>query len=367
MQLSDIIIQRIEHGGPISFRDYMEMCLYYPEIGYYTSPREKIGRNGDFFTSSSVSPAFGAMIARQLLEMWEATNESDFTVVEYGAGTGLLCHDILHYFKENVSRYPQLNYVIIEKNGTHQNGITFADKKIETFNSIEDVADVTGCVLSNELVDNFPVHLVEMKDELKEVYIDYRDGFIEVLKPAKSELLQYFMEIGVELPYGFRAEVNLQAVDWMKEVADALDKGFIMTIDYGSYSGELYRESKKRGTVMCYRKHSLSEDPFVHIGQQDITSHVNFSALQHWGGYYGLENCGYSTQADFLLSLGYRDYVGKRRITSEDIISIARREAINAHTLLVEMGTKYKVLVQKKGVGDCALSGFPVGCDGLVH
>lgn len=367
MQLSDIIIHRIEQEGPISFRDYMDMCLYYPEIGYYTSSRAKIGRNGDFFTSSSVSPAFGAMIARQLLEMWEATGERDFTVIEYGAGTGLLCRDILHYFKENVSQYPRLNYVIVEKNPSHKNEVAFADKKIMTCNAIDDVTGLKGCVLSNELVDNFPVHLVEMQDELKEVYVDYRDGFVEVLKPVRPELVQYFEEIGVELPQGFRTEVNLQAIEWLKSVADALEKGFILTIDYGSHSEELYRESRKRGTVMCYHKHTLSEDPFVRIGQQDITSHVNFSALQHWGGSYGLENCGCATQADFLLSLGYRDYIGKRRITTENIFAIARQEAHNAHTLLVEMGTKYKVLVQKKGVGDCELTGLQLVCDQSLH
>src|SRR4051794_35633047 len=112
MTLTEIIIQKIKYNGPISFHDFMEMSLYYPHLGYYTSPRYKIGKNGDYLTSPDYSFLFGEMIAKQIEEMWERLDRNEFTIVEFGAGTGLLCHDILNYFKNNSALYDKLNYAI---------------------------------------------------------------------------------------------------------------------------------------------------------------------------------------------------------------------------------------------------------------
>jgi SAM-dependent MidA family methyltransferase len=120
MELSEIIKQRIASQGPLSFHDFMEMALYYPELGYYSRQHDQIGQHGDFYTSSSLTSIFGAMIARQLEEMWRLTGEGEFTIVEYGAGTGLLCRDILTYLKNIPALYAQLHYAIIEKSHSMQ-------------------------------------------------------------------------------------------------------------------------------------------------------------------------------------------------------------------------------------------------------
>ncbi|HEU4790621.1 MAG TPA: SAM-dependent methyltransferase, partial [Flavobacterium sp.] len=211
--MSDIIMQRIHQEGPISFRDFMEMALYYPDLGYYTSSRTKIGADGDFYTSAYLSDAFGAMIGRQIEEMWQNLERKPIKIVEYGAGTGLLCHDILDYLKNNNPElYEVLSYCIIEKSpGMQEREKMFLKEKVNWYESIREIPEINGCVLSNEVVDNFSVYQVVMEDQLMEVFVDYLDGFIEILKPANKELIDYFKMLNVELPKRFRTEINLEA------------------------------------------------------------------------------------------------------------------------------------------------------------
>jgi SAM-dependent MidA family methyltransferase len=189
MTVSEIIKQKISDGGPISFCDFMEMCLYYPELGYYTSTRDKIGWSGDYYTSPYVSRLFGVMIAKQLEEMWRILGDEKFVIVEYGAGTGLMCYNILEELKKNKDLYEQLTYCIIEKSGAmRQKQKENLNEKVSWHKCIQDIAPVNGCILSNEVVDNFCVHQVIMKEELMEVFVGFDNGFFELLKPASVEL-----------------------------------------------------------------------------------------------------------------------------------------------------------------------------------
>src|SRR5579872_2886921 len=153
MSLSEIIIDRIREEGPISFRDFMEMALYHPGQGYYTSNRDKIGKSGDFYTSPYLTSLFGEMVAGQMEEMWRLLDHPPFTIVEQGAGTGLLCRDILHRLGANKEMYDHLNYLIIEKSRPKQ----ALPPKVSWHESLSDIPPVTGCIFSNELVDNFSV------------------------------------------------------------------------------------------------------------------------------------------------------------------------------------------------------------------
>jgi SAM-dependent MidA family methyltransferase len=358
MQLSDIVIQKIKANGAISFRDFMDMALYYPQLGYYTSKKDKIGKSGDYFTCPTLTPLFGFMLGKQIEEMWEKLGKKGFTIVEYGAGTGDLCENILRYLKTKPEIYEGLKYCIIEKSESmrlvEKQRLT---EKVQWLESIEHLKDFNGCILSNELVDNFPVHQVIMKDELMELFVDYRDGFREVLKPASDDLKNYFGELKVTLPKGFRTEVNLQAIDWMKELGQNLNRGFVITIDYGYPSGELYSEYRRHGTITCYNKHRLNDKPYHAIGEQDITSHVNFSALCLWGFRNGLQYSGFRNQCDFLTALGFREYMKKLRQDTKDFITY-KTEAFLSHTFLSEMGKKFKVLIQQKQVEPTDLVGL---------
>src|SRR5258706_1506681 len=362
MELSETIIQRIHNEGALSFHDYMEMCLYYPGSGYYTSPRDKIGMNGDFYTTPAISSIFGAMIGRQFEEMWNITGKKEFTIVEYGAGTGMLCHDILDYLKDNAQFYDQLRYCIIERSPVmRQKEETHLNNKVTWIDSIYEMAPFTGCVLSNELVDNFSIHKVVMQDELKEVFVNYEDGFIEVLRPAGKELTNYLEELNIILPKGFHTEINLEAVSWMKEIADTLKAGFVMTIDYGDTTSDLYSDRKTNGTLLCYHRHTINAHPYSNIGEQDITAHINFSALSHWGSKYGLQTSGLIAQAGFFIAHGYEDYLGLLLERKEDKYTALRQYASLKHALLVDMGQKYKVLIQHKGVRGHTLKCFATG------
>jgi SAM-dependent MidA family methyltransferase len=361
MPITEIIIQKIKEEGPISFHDFMEMALYYPEKGYYNSAQNKIGKSGDYYTGADLTPAFGAMIGRQLEEMWNILGRNHFTVVEYGAGTGVLCRDILNYIKNNKEFYDQLNYCIIEKSPSmRKKEKMYLREKVNWFETIHDIPDITGCILSNELLDNFSVHQVVMADELMEVFVDYKNGFVELLKPAKRALVDYLSELNVVLPNGFRTEINLEATEWIKEIAGHLRNGYIITIDYGYSSGELYSKRRNCGTLLCYNKHTINENAYVAIGEQDITSHVNFSALCHWGFKDGLMCCGLTNQAGFLLALGFKDFLWKTlSLEAEgDLITMVKKEALISHILLVDMGHKFKVLIQRKGIARKDLLGL---------
>lgn len=359
MLLSGIIVERIKKEGPISFRDFMEMALYYPKLGYYNSIQNKIGTNGDFYTNANVSAGFGAMIGRQIEEMWQILERKPFKIVEYGAGTGLLCHDILDYLKNNSTLYENLNYCIIEKSASMREiQKTHLLEKVSWHSAIQEIPEIDGCVLSNELIDNFSVHQVIMQDQLMEIWVDYQDGFVEILKPATEELIHYFDPLDVHLPKGFRTEINLEALSWIKEVAQSLRKGYIITIDYGAESSELYKNYRSYGTLLCYHKHQKNDNPYQYIGEQDITTHTNFSALSHWGLQSGMECCGIVDQASFLLGLGIKEYQDAALKNNPGNLQMAIQQSMMNYRLLIDMGMKFKVLIQQKGVPKHPLSGL---------
>lgn len=356
MELVEIIKDRIDHEGPVSFYNFMEMALYYPDYGYYTSVNEKIGVAGDYYTSCSLNPVFGAMVGKQLEEMGRILGEGPLTIVEFGAGTGDLCHAILSYLKRNPKLYNQLDYCIIEKSPVmREKEKCYLHEKVSWYDSIQDLAPVQGCILSNELVDNFSVHQVVMKEGLMEVFVGYDNGFIEILKPASKILNDYLAELEVVLPPGYRTEINLEAVNWIRDIGRSLKKGFLLTIDYGYPSYELYQHYRSCGTLICYNKHQVNDNPYQNVGKQDITTHVNFSALHHFGLKNGLELTGFTDQGHFLLSLGFKEYLKSALIPGPGYY---RQEILLTNTLLTDMGSKLKVLIQHKGLPRQELSGL---------
>ena len=356
MLLSQVIKEKIQNEGPLSFHDFMDLALYHPSLGYYNSDKNKIGKGGDYYTSPVLSSLFGTMIAKQIEEMWHLLNKKPFTIVEYGAGTGALCADILDHLKKNTPLYDQLNYCIIEKSSSMmRDEKNRLHEKVTWHNSISEIPDLTGCVLSNELLDNFPVHKVVMKEELMEVFVDYQNGFVERLRPASKQLSDYFLQQNIVLPEGYSTEVNLAAINWITEIADNLKNGFVLTIDYGFSAGELYNATRNAGTMVCFKDHKVNYLPYSNIGEQDITVHVNFSALDHWGKKKGLELTGFTTQNHFLRSLGLMNYLRNLELSATDEKS--RDSIFQINKLLLDMGNKFKVLIQQKGVKSKFLSG----------
>lgn len=224
-ELVELLRNRIDATGGISFAEFMQQCLYHPDYGYYTTPRTRIGKEGDFFTSSSVHSLFGRLISRQLVQMWQLLGTGEFTIAEQGAGEGHLCLDILDALAEEAPEfYQQLKYRIVEISPDHQQGQAgnlqrHIDAGRVAWCTLDDLPGMQGCFISNELVDAFPVHLVDKDDdELKEIFVvNSEKGFIEEVRPlANPAINDYFALVEQGLLEGNRGEVNLLALDWMR-------------------------------------------------------------------------------------------------------------------------------------------------------
>jgi SAM-dependent MidA family methyltransferase len=390
--LKQKIIERIRAEGPINFETFMEMALYYPGLGYYTKDTSKIGREGDFYTSPHLHPIFGAMMGRQMEEMWELMGAPAlFRVVEMGAGAGYLVKDMLEYlrgreqsaksrglslFTDEAKRscrigtvpvpdqegnfFECIKYTIVELNPavkTRQQELLskFIDK-VTWVSGLSDLEPVTGCFFSNELLDAFPVRIIEMDGELKEIYLTAADDELEEVKmPCMSEIPEYLKEFGIDLPRGYRTEVNLRIKNWINEAGKKLERGFVLTVDYGYPARDYYSEERNRGTLLCYYRHRVHEDPYRNIGEQDMTAHVNFSSLKKWGEDGGLKTVGYCGQGAYLISLGIDEVMTELYGDSPDVFDTAKVKGL---ILPQGMGESHKVMVQYKGDGEPELRGF---------
>jgi SAM-dependent MidA family methyltransferase len=360
--LEERILGRIKREGPVTFEAFMDMALYYPGLGYYASDKVRIGREGDFYTSSHLHPIFGAVLGRQLVEMWEFMDRpSDFITVEIGAGAGHLCKDILDYLKGK-KIFESLKYIIIEPHISvrqEQNHLLreYTDKVV-WFQSHRELTNFRGCILSNELLDAFPVHIVLMRGSLQEVYVSRAENkFNQIYKPvSSSDLIDYFKLFDVVISEEYRTEVNLRIKQWIHEVSSLLSEGFVITIDYGYTAKEYYNEDRSEGTLLCFYRHQVSESPFLHIGRQDITAHVNFSSLKVWGEEAGVKTVGYCPQGTYLVSAGIDEVMQEICQKSPDQIY----DASGIKTLILPegLGESHKVMIQYKGSGRPELRGF---------
>jgi SAM-dependent MidA family methyltransferase len=373
-RLKRAIINRIRGEGRITFREFMDLCLYHPRYGYYCSHREKIGKRGDYYTSPCVHPMFGGMIAKQIHQMWALMGRNpDFRIVEFGSGKGLLCHDILCYLREEKPDFFRcVSYGMVETSPFFRSegesllsGLGLGEKA--QWITPQELGSgnfrVHGCILSNELVDSFPVHVVTLRDgRLREIYVASEDGgFREEFGDLSSnELEGYFEGLGIVLDEGQRAEVNLMALEWMEMVGRILTEGFVITIDYGHGAEILYSPLRGNGTLLCYYRHSWHENPYERIGLQDITSHVDFTSLMRKGEEVGLRSTGLTTQYRFLISLGFLEEAQKR--LGEDQGSLeGMRDRLAMKTLILPdggMGDVFKVLIQHKGIDNPQLDGL---------
>jgi SAM-dependent MidA family methyltransferase len=328
--------------------------------------QERIGWSGDFYTSSDVHPILGRAIAAQAKQMDELVGcPTPFTIVEAGAGKGLLARDCLAAIHAEQDGFAsRVRYVLIERSPAmrelqRQNLAHWLSKPglVTWVEGLDGLApqSVTGLFFSNELIDAFPVHRVQVAaGRTEELYVDYREGrFVNCFKPlSTATLVHYLQQLNPTWPEGYRTEVNLLAMDWMKQVARRMDRGFVLTIDYGHTAQDLYGPERKDGTFLCYFQQRANDDPFMRVGEQDMTAHVDFSSLAAVGEMQGLHVTGFTNQVSFLMGLGVEEMVGKLEPESP-----AFRAAI--HLLKPNgMGSTFKVLVQHKGISRPELHGL---------
>ncbi len=364
-----LIRDEIAAHGPITFARFMELALYAPGAGYYMRDADRIGARGDFYTSSNVHTLFGESIARQIDEMAVLVGESPFTVIEQGAGRGALAFDVVTALSAS-PRGAAFRYVIVEKSPAmiarqRQLLAPFVASGLVTWADALPSEPIVGCVLSNELVDAFPVHRVARHEgALKEMCVDsVGEALVERLAaPSTPELGAHFERLGISLVEGQQAEINLAAVAWMRDVGRALRRGFVLTIDYGYPAEDLYAPHRKRGTVMAYHQHRANEAFYERIGRQDLTAHVDFTTVACAGREAGLEVEGFTDQTSFLLGLGAHE-AAERLLDAAADETERERALIGLRGLLDPqgMGRVFKVLIQRKGVPSSRLRGLSLG------
>jgi SAM-dependent MidA family methyltransferase len=313
--LRDRIVEVIRREGPIPFSRYMQMCLYEPGLGYYARPREQFGKAGDFYTSSDVHAVFGRLLCRQFEEMWRvlgSTKQIDF--VELGPGRGLFALDVLDWAEKKFPDFAAaLHYRLIETSEWLRDkqrerlSKYVATERATIHGSIEEAEPKLGHVLivfGNEFFDALPIDIVTHEGEIR-VDADEDGNFVERTVPARSELLDYIDKYSVHPEPGGRVELNLAALDYMRRTAKLFEdrRGFAMFVDYG-YTRQEQQAGRHLDTLLTYRRHQATSNPYEAPGEQDITTHVNFTALEAVAKQSHLDVLALLKQSQLLVGIG---------------------------------------------------------------
>ncbi len=365
--LAELLADRIRRFGPLTFADYMRECLYHPVQGYYSKRESK--RFADYYTSVDVHPIFGRLLARQFVEMWENLGRpAELMLVEAGAGVGRCAVHVLDFCEAQLPAfYDALRYVAVERSASRREQATSRSERHAAAGRFAASAEIparipVGCFFSNELVDALPVHRITVDGSaLKEILVGLREeNFVDVLAPLSTcAISEYFAAQGIALGEGQHAEAGLEACDWISEIGRRLERGYVLTIDYGHPAAYLFDDHHMRGTLLAYQNHRASEDFYAAPGEQDLTAHVNFTALEAWGKRAGLETAGFTSQTAFLLALGQGNEFA-------DLYDAGQTEADRARARLQlktlihpeGMGERFQVLIQQKGVTVPQLTGL---------
>lgn len=350
------LVELIRSGGPISFARFMQAALY-GQHGYYTTPRD---RRKDYLTSPQTHPEFGACVARCLERVWTAMGSpKTFAVAEIGAGDGALMRDVLAYARDGdtvADGFAEaLDYKAYDL-CTAQDGDSGT---IQTMNALRSPREKFQCVLSNELLDAFPVHrFTIVGGAMLELFVDIDDdGMLrEVaggpMPPGVAERLGHPL---TAYPDGYIGEVCVRISDWVADIARVIKRGYVLTIDYGHPREAMYHPDRVGGTLRCYSEHVLGWDPFRRVGEQDITAHVDFTHLQQCLASHGFApSAPLMSQADFLELHGY-----------EHALRQARRDLLGARDAS-EVGTMQHELESLRALSDPrGLGAFLVAIHGI--
>jgi SAM-dependent MidA family methyltransferase len=370
VNVPDVIRER----GPLTVAAFMELALYDPQSGYYASAAQRSGRAGDFFTSVDVGPLFGTLLAIQIQEMAryaQAEDTEPFDLVEAGAGNGRLSADILGAL---AVRDPEL-YAAIRLHLVEASGAARAAQRAALGEHAARLASssaqlpgaFSGVLIANELLDAFPVHQVVMRGgRLREIYVRVDRGgglFLREGDLSTPALGAYFDRLGIALEEGWRAEVNLQAVDWVRAAVQRLQRGFIILIDYGHEAHDLYSVSHSAGTLTTFSRHQAASGGdqawLQNPGRQDITAHVDFTSIRDSAEAEGATLLGLLDQTYFVMGLLTAGRAGADAVP-DFAAGGDRQQRLALKTLLMPggLGSTMKVLILGKGVGQPALAGL---------
>ncbi|RMH63638.1 MAG: class I SAM-dependent methyltransferase [Cyanobacteria bacterium J003] len=373
------IQERIRAAGAISFCEFMSLALYAPQGGYYNRPQLQIGRRGDFITSSSLTRDFAELLTEAFVQMWHALERPQrFTLLEMGGGEGHFAEGVLSYSQ---GTYPDffaaLEYQIQEQSPRlqerqRQRLAPWGDRL--RWRGLDTACEPSvGCIFSNELVDAFPVHRLQWQGgNWHEIYVSLnaQGAFQEVLGPlSDNRIHEYFATVGIDPQQqgysdGYRTEVNLNLIPWLKDLSEHLERGFVLTIDYGYPAQQYYHPARCEGTLQCYYQHRCHDNPYCFVGEQDITAHVDVTALTCYGEQFGLETLYVTRQSLFLMALGLGDRLMAQQQSNGNLLQALNRHQ-SLHQLIdpLGLGGFYVVLQGKQASLDLpqlreAIQGF---------
>jgi SAM-dependent MidA family methyltransferase len=348
----------IAASGPMTFARFMELALYDPDGGYYRAAAPRPGREGDFLTAPEAHPIFGHVVGRQLVEAWEALGRPDpFVVREHGAGTGTLADAVLRGLEADGS--PLLAAIRYQAFEVDERRLTAFTERLGAagFGTLLEPADarpVTGAVVANEVLDALPVHRIGMRDgRLLERYVDLAgDELVDAwAAPSTAALAERLADEKIALAEGQAAEVCLGLDGWVSGVVAGLQPGLLLVVDYGAPAVELYDPARRpHGTLRAYVRHRVHDDVYRHIGRQDLTAHVDLTALERSMRSAGLTMLGSTTQAEFLVGSGV-----------EELLRAVQQDPATTMTAYVELRSALMRLLDPAAMG-----GFQVVAAGRV-
>jgi SAM-dependent MidA family methyltransferase len=362
-KLGLLLLEKIRNEGPITFHDWMAEALYHPLYGYYVTDRERWGRRGDYSTSPQRSPMFAAAFARVFARLFESLGSPDrIRLIEFGGGDATFAGKCIDFIRKN---FPELfaaaEYLFVEQGivslQTARSRLAEFGKKVDFISSIDAVTlSANPCIIfSNELLDAFPVHrVVRRGTAIRELYVSRTDagGFRWEEGDLSTPLIEeYFLTNGVELKDGQIAEVNLEARSWMRDIAHSIQRGYVVTVDYGELASELYDpERRATGSLRAFSRHKIEDDLLQFPGEQDLTSSLCWSDLIATGEREGLETIELQRLDQFLIQNGILEEL--EAAMSGDAGPAASQLALGAREMILPggMAGSFQVLLQKRDV-----------------
>ena len=335
----------------ITYAEYMNIVLYHPQLGYYMKEGEKIGRGGDFITTSNMADIFGGALARWFSNLVRKQSIAP-RICEIGAGNGRFAKAFLQewYASEN----PELTYFIVESSPYHlkvQNEKFDKNWQVKQVENFDELKSFKGLIFSNELFDALPVHVIKRQQgQLFEMMITMEeDELIEKAVPlANDQIIRFLEEYRIHIVEGYRLEIPLQMLEMISSIEKVLAEGMIISVDYG-YTNEEWQEPIRRdGSLRGYYQHKLVSNVLVHPGEMDITSHIHWDVLQKIGEKYGLHTVGKWRQDEFLLSIGILDHLENHHDPNPFSEVSRRNREIRSLIMPSGISAAFQVLMQER-------------------
>ncbi len=352
MKIPQSLKQLIQSRGSITFAEFMHHALYSPEFGYYTTSFPQIGPSGDFITAPMLTPLFAQTVASECKTVLSQFANAD--ILEFGAGTGQWCVDILTQL-EQLHCLPR-HYYILEVSG-HLRDCQQALVQAALPHLYERVVWLTawptkpfsGVILANEVLDAMPVHrFLREKQGVFEstITLNQQDELIEVFNPCSNEALCDYVQQAIPAEYSpYQSEVNLLVDGWLAQCSAVLSAGAVFIFDYGFPRAEYYHPDRNQGTIMCHYQHTAHANPLVHVGQQDITAHVDFTQVAEAAEKAGFHVASYTNQASFLMAAGI---LGLLDAMEEGPARVNAVQAVKKLLQPHEMGELFKTITLTK-------------------